>query len=393
MRITKVDVLRLLGGDRNTYVFCRVHTDAGIYGDGEVAGICGSRGAFGVVTDLARFLINEDPMDNERLWEKMYKESFWGQNGGPMTFAGMSALDIALWDIKGKALGVPCHTLLGGKTRDKLRTYASQLQLGWFPIYSQDASMNLATLEQYRAVTKTAMDEGYDSVKFDFLTFDTEGKRIPRASKNGILPQKYVDLVESRIAAVRETAGNNVDIIVENHSKIDALGALQIAKAVEKYRVMYFEEPNTPSPYTAAFLSSRINMPIAAGERIYSRWQFIPYFENRSIQVIQPDIANCGGLTEVKKICDMAHAYDIVAQIHTCGSPLQTSIAMQLEAAIPNFCIHEHHKRVRTKWMEGLTKHNPHPVDGYLAVPDEPGIGNEIMPLAYERADEIKTIQ
>lgn len=128
-------------------------------------------------------------------------------------------------------------------------------------------------------------------------------------------------------------------------------------------------------------------------ERHVSPKTRIPYFENRSIQVIQPDIANCGGLTEVKKICDMAHAYDIVAQIHTCGSPLQTSIAMQLEAAIPNFCIHEHHKRVRTKWMEGLTKHNPHPVDGYLAVPDEPGIGNEIMPLAYERADEIKTIQ
>lgn len=393
MKIKKIDVLKFRRGDGKAYVACRIHSDTGLFGDGEVAGITSSSGSFGTTVDLAKMIVNKDPLCTEAIWETMYKESFWGQNGGPMTFAGMSALDIALWDLKAKHFNVPVYVLLGGKTRDKLRCYASQLQNGWWPIGTIDGHKPCLNLDEYRAVAQIAMDEGYDAVKLDAYSYNSQGKRYDREDREGILKPWDVKDIEDRVRVTREVCGPNVDIIVENHSRIDMLGAFQVAEVLKKYNIMYFEEPNTSSPFTAELISRKIDMPIAAGERIYSRWQYIPYFEGRTIQVIQPDIGNCGGYTEVKKICDMAHAYDIVTQIHTCGSPLATNIAMQLEAVIPNFCIHEHHHCLRMKSMEGLTKYNLHPVNGYLTVPDAPGIGNEYTQKVYDQAESFACIE
>ena len=154
---------------------------------------------------------------------------------------------------------------------------------------------------------------------------------------------------------------------------------------------MYFEEPNTPNPYTAEVIHNKINIPVAAGERIYSRWQYVPYFENRSLQVIQPDLGNCGGFTEVKKICDMAHAYDVGVQLHTCGSGLATTCSLHLETVLPNFIIHEHHTRLRSLTAP-VTTENPQPVNGYLSLPDKPGLGNEITGYAYELAHAAKLL-
>lgn len=135
MKITKVEVFRLptANSKQNSPIGCRIHTDVGICGDGEAGmayGVGGS-GAFGMVCDLAELIIGMDPLRTEFIWETMYKRTFWGQNGGPVVFSGIAAIDVALWDIKGKYFNVPCYQLLGGKVRDKLRTYASQLQFGW----------------------------------------------------------------------------------------------------------------------------------------------------------------------------------------------------------------------------------------------------------------------
>ncbi|MBR3034264.1 MAG: mandelate racemase/muconate lactonizing enzyme family protein, partial [Firmicutes bacterium] len=135
-----------------------------------------------------------------------------------------------------------------------------------------------------------------------------------------------------------------------------------------------------------------IDIPLAMGERIYTRWQYIPYLENRTLRVIQPDISNCGGYTETKKVCDMAHTYDVGVQIHTCGSPLSTHIALQLEAVIPNFAIHEHHSLLRNI-KTPITKYNWQPENGYLPVPTEPGIGNELIPKAWKMAIAKTTIE
>lgn len=343
MKITQIDIMTPHIQENPMWrpILCRIHTDEGIYGDGEAALAYGiaSPAAAGMIRDLATLIIGMDPLDSEVIWDKLYKSTFWGQNGGPVVFAGISALDIALWDIKGKVFNVPVYKLLGGKRRDNLRTYASQLQFGW-----SDHAETLTTLDEYREVSKKAVAEGYDAIKIDFFTYAPEdGRRYTDEDCTRLLSPKLVDVVESRVAAVREAIGPNVDIIMENHSRPDAQSAVQLGRAVQKYNIFYFEEPNTPNPKTAKFISSKLSMPIAHGERVYSRWQYAPFFEDQSIQVIQPDLGNCGGLTEGKKICDMAYVYDISVQAHVCASPLSMAVALHLESVIPNFVIHEHH--------------------------------------------------
>ena len=361
-------------------ILCRIHTDEGIYGDGEAALAYGiaSPAAAGMIRDLATLIIGMDPLDSEVIWDKLYKATFWGQNGGPVVFAGISALDIALWDIKGKAFNAPIYKLLGGKRRDNLRTYASQLQFGW-----SDHPEIMTTLDDYREVSKKAVAEGYDAVKIDFFTYAPEDGYVYTAEDcTRLLTPKIVEIVESRVAAVREAVGPGVDIIMENHSRPDAQSAVQLGRAVQKYNIFYFEEPNTPTPKTAKFICDKLEMPSAHGERVYSRWQYAPYFEDQSIQVIQPDLGNCGGITEGKKICDMAYVYDISVQAHVCASPLSTAAALHLECVIPNFVIHEHHQINLEEYNKRLCTVDFQPVDGKFKVPEGPGLGCEISEYA-----------
>ena len=385
MKITKVDVFEV-HTRRPAWrpVLCRIYTDEGIYGDGEAALAYGTAApaAAGMIRDLATLIIGMDPLDNEVIWDKLYKSTFWGQNGGPVVFSGISALDIALWDIKGKYFRVPIYKLLGGKRRDNLRTYASQLQFGW-----SDHAETLTTLDEYREVSKKAVAEGYDAIKIDFFTYAPEdGRRYTDEDCTRLLSPKLVDVVESRVAAVREAIGPNVDIIMENHSRPDAQSAVQLGRAVQKYNIFYFEEPSTPNVKTTKFICDKLAMPISHGERLYSRWQYAPFFEDQSVQVIQPDLGNCGGLTEGKKICDMAYVYDISVQAHVCASPLSTAAALHLEAVIPNFVIHEHHVFNLHEYNRELCTVDLQPVNGRFKVPEEPGLGAEISPWAMEHS-------
>ena len=389
MKITQIDIMTPHIQENPMWrpILCRIHTDEGIYGDGEAALAYGiaSPAAAGMIRDLATLIIGMDPLDSEVIWDKLYKSTFWGQNGGPVVFSGISALDIALWDIKGKYFRVPIYKLLGGKRRDNLRTYASQLQFGW-----SDHAETLTTLDEYREVSKKAVAEGYDAIKIDFFTYAPEdGRRYTDEDCTRLLSPKLVEVVESRVAAVREAIGPNVDIIMENHSRPDAQSAVQLGRAVQKYNIFYFEEPNTPNPKTAKFISSKLSMPIAHGERVYSRWQYAPFFEDQSIQVIQPDLGNCGGLTEGKKICDMAYVYDISVQAHVCASPLSTAVALHLESVIPNFVIHEHHTNNLKPWNKELCTVDWQPVDGKFKVPEGPGLGCEFTDKVLNTENKI----
>lgn len=396
MKITKVEVLKVktMRAGWNP-VFCRIHTDAGIYGDGEAAVAYGiaSTATHGMIRDYAKMIIGMDPMKNEVIWNKLYKGTFWGQNGGPVTFSALSAIDIALWDIKGKAYGAPLHELLGGKQRDSVRVYASQLQFGWDWNVSAPDTPAHSKPEEYAAAALKAVAEGYDCLKYDFFLFGKNYERLTAEDQTRLLTPDKLSMVEARVKAVREVIGDKVDIIAECHSFPDAQGAVQIGRMLEPYNILYFEEPNTPTPYMTRFISEKINIPIASGERIYSRWQYVPYFENRSIQVIQPDIGNCGGITEAKKICDMAHAYDVNVQPHICASGFSTSVALHLEAVIPNFIIHEHHINNRLHYNMGIAKIEPQPVNGRLDIPNEPGIGNEISEQAFKNASMYEVVE
>ena len=387
MKITKVDIYAMkadAGALISNVMGIRIYTDEGIYGDGEVAAVNWTWSSHGMLRDLAWRLIGRDPFANEVLWDEFKYRTFWGQNGGSFWYAGVSAIDIALWDIKSKALNIPLYQLLGGKRRDKVRCYASQLQFGW-----GNKMVPAIKIEDYIRNTEAALKDGYDAIKIDFLTWDEDGRFLNDLDRKGVLPNKYVDLVARRVAAVRETCGPTVDIIMENHSATDTQSAMNLAKAVEPYNIYFFEEPQTPVYYNNRTLFEKIDLPIAHGERLYGRWEYLPFFQDGSISVIQPDLGNCGGITEVKKICDMAHIFDVGVQIHTCSTHLLTPPSVVLEACIPNFVIHEQHVNTLYPELRELTTKHYDCVNGYLDVPDEPGIGNEWSEKFLTCADKI----
>lgn len=396
MKITKVEVFRLptANSKQNSPIGCRIHTDAGICGDGEAGmayGVGGSA-AYGMVCDLAELVIGMDPLQTELIWETMHKKTFWGQNGGPVVFSGIAAIDVALWDIKGKYFQVPVYQLLGGKIRSKLRTYASQLQFGWGQVGVSE-HLWAVTPEDYAHNVKLAVDEGYDAIKIDFFDRDEEGKPLSFLDTTGFLTPAQFQMVETRMKAAREAAGDGVDIIMENHSYTDALGAVQLGKLVEKYNILALEEPNTPTSHTVEYITKHTDVPIANGERLFSRWQYAEHFKHGLVQLAQPDIGNCGGISEVKKICDMAHAFDVGIQVHVAGSPLATNAALHVECSIPNFIIHEHHTCNRMDTCLGLTKHNLQPENGYFSIPELPGIGNEFLQEAIDTAVLYKVVE
>jgi len=389
LKITSVDIMAIHPREGAFFrpVVCRVNTDEGIYGYGEAAISYGkgSPAAFGMIKDLAPMTIGMDPLDHEVVWDKLYRSNatFWAQNGGPIVFAGISALDVALWDIKGKFYNQPLYKLLGGKKRDRLHTYASQLQMGW----NSSKQKPQTSAADYAEVAKIAVAEGYNCIKADFFQVTPEGGFYQSEQTTRLLTPRQLSIIEERIAATREAVGPYVDIIIENHSNTDAQSAVQIARMAEKYNIFYFEEPNTPTPKITKYISENINIPLASGERIYSRWQYVPYFENCSLQVIQPDIGNCGGITEVKKICDMAYTYDVGVQIHVCSSPILKAASLHLESVIPNFVIHEHHVVNINEVCRELCIHDYQPKDGYYSIPELPGIGNELSEFALKTAD------
>ncbi|MFT4300822.1 MAG: mandelate racemase/muconate lactonizing enzyme family protein [Desulfovibrio sp.] len=395
MKIVSVDVMQVPSGNAGASrgdwrpVIVRINTDEGISGFGEVGLAYGKgwRAGVGMVQDFAEVIIGEDPMQIEKIWEMIFRTTFWGMGGGTVVNAGMSGIDIALWDIKGKALGLPVWQLMGGKTNDNLRTYASQLQFNWGTNLSKQ---RLIEPEEYAEVTRVAMAEGYDAIKVDPMIFSnqTDGKGPWKIT--GPLEHKVIKTVYDRIAAMRKAGGDDLDIIIENHSNTDTISAIQIGRALEDLRIFYYEEPCHPlNVESMVEIKNNVNIPIASGERIYTRYGYRPFFEKRALHVIQPDICLCGGLTEAKKICDMGHTYDCAVQIHVCGSPISKAAALQIEAVIPNFIIHEHHQRALNMESRETCLYDYQPVNGRYAVPDKPGIGQELTPETIKRCETI----
>jgi len=398
MKIISVDVIKAFGkkaggavvkgADWNP-IFVKVNTDEGISGYGEVglAYSNANNAGIGAARDFAKLIIGMDPMGSEEIWDKLHRTTFWGMGGGGAIFAGISAIDIALWDIKGKALNAPVYQLLGGKRNKKLRTYASQIQFDW-----GKESKPMITPEDYAMATKKALADGYNAIKVDPIGFDLQGKWMGW-SNYGLLEYDQMKVAVDRVAAIREAGGPRLDIIIELHSLTDTNTAIQLGRELEKFRCFYYEEPTQPlNPKLFKEIADKVKIPMATGERSYSRWAFLPFFHDRSLGIIQPDLCNTGGITEGKKICDMAHAYDIGVQLHVCGGPISTAAALQLEAVIPNFVIHEHHAAALLEDNINLCKYDYQPKDGFFEIPDLPGIGQEVSDEAMANA-EIFTVK
>lgn len=387
MKITSVEVIALkpIVSSSTKPVLCRINTDGNIYGYGE-AGVSignGPLSAFEMIKDMSRMILGMDPLHHETIWETLFKGSFWTQGNGAVEMAAISAIDTALWDIKGKYYQAPLYELLGGRQRSRLRAYASQLQFGW----GAEEFTPLAELSEYKDACRQAIDAGYDAIKINFLRFHNNRNWVSHLEATGHLSRELMRTAEERLAVTRETVGPDVDIILENHAMTDAATAVQFGRMAEKYDIMFFEEPATPlNPQVMKKIADSVDIPLATGERTYTRWGFLPFLENGSISVIQPDIGNCGGITECKKICDMAHVYDVSVQTHVCSSPISVAVSLHLEAAIPNFIIHEHHIVNMTRSCIELGKYNYQPVNGYFDIPDLPGIGQELSDYALKNA-------
>ncbi|MCD1635202.1 mandelate racemase/muconate lactonizing enzyme family protein [Martelella mediterranea] len=391
MKISKVEIFDVQMPDGIAIpwhpVLVRVHTDEGLTGVGEVGlayGIGHAAGAQAAREIAERFFIGADPMRREALWENVYRGSFWGQSANTHVLAGLSGIDTALWDIQGKALGVPCHQLLGGKTRDRLRTYASQLQLGWGDTYLQ-----LGSAEDYGRSASAARAQGFTCVKVDPINMDAEGNRLDRHVT--YFTRSQLDLFRDRMAAVREALGPEGEIILEVHSLTSGPAAVQLIEALEEFGIYYFEEPvSYTNSRMQSYVAGRTTIPLAAGERIFSRWGVRPYLEEQSLEVLQPDIGLVGGLTEAKKMCDYAHIYDVTVQVHVCGSPVATAASLHLEAAIPNFLIHEHHSHAMKAYNVELCDIDLQPRDGYFDVPDTPGLGISLNDDVLKRSPKLE---
>lgn len=393
MKITSVDIMKVPSPDVSfngngsgskeewSPVVVRVNTDEGISGFGE-AGLAygkGWRAGYGMIQDFAHMIIGEDPMKIEAIWNKLQRKTYWGIAGGVIPYAAISAIDIALWDIKGKYYKTPVYQLLGGKTNDNLRSYASQLQYNWGEA-PDPKKPKLSTPEDYAEVTKKVMAQGYDCLKFDPIMWGLDPKK-PWVTK-GPVNQSVIKVAYDRIKAIRDTAGPDFDIILDMHANSDTTSAIKMAKAFAPLDILYYEEPVDPmNSNFYKIVHNSVPMPIAGGERTFTRWEFRQMFEDRSLDIVQPDLTLAGGITETKKICDMAYTYDINAQVHVCGSPIAIAAALQVEAVIPNFFIHEVYQRALYKKDRAAAVYDDLiPVNGHVHVPDRPGIGQELKP-------------
>lgn len=386
------------------FITMKINTDAGISGFGEPSlsfGKC-RLAVWGNCQEFAKTIIGMDPFDTEKIWENLYRETFWGMNGGVTVTSAMSAIDMACWDIKGKALGVPVYKLLGGKTNSKLQAYASQLQFGWRSyIEKHDKLTLLYDPQDYYDVVKDAMADGYKVVKLNPVFAAREAPivdgsapgevfKVPGVKTRGYYPVADLKCVVERVAAAREAGGEDLGIIIELHSLLDANTAAVLGRELEPYRILCFEEPTMPSnPSVYRHIKEKCNIPLATGERCYTRWGIRQFFEDRTLDIVQPDLCNTGGFTETKKICDMAHVYDVGVQLHCSGGPISTAAALHLEAAIPNFVIHEEHNANFKTVFKKSGKYVYETKDGMYDIPELPGIGQEMSEWAMENSTRV----
>jgi galactonate dehydratase len=304
---------------------------------------------------MGRYLLGKDPLDSEVIWTQLYQDV--QARGGRLATTALSGVDIALWDLKGKILGLPVYRLLGGAQRRRIRVYAN----GWYT--------NPGRPEQNAEEARKVVAMGYTAMKFD-----------PFGQHNYYtISLAEAQLAEDRVAAVREAVGPEVDILVEAHAKFNVATAIQLGKRLERYRPLWYEEPVPPENVSEmAEVRARVDIPIATGERLYTKFPFMQLLEARAADVFQPDIANAGGITELKKIAALAEAKHVTMAPHNVCSPVGAIAEMHLDATLVNFLIQEYHAEFYTPHYFDVTRGFPRQRDGYVELSDAPGLGLEL---------------
>lgn len=362
LRITDVKALQC-----GNFSFIKVYTNEGITGVGE--SVVNSESILEAQAGVLKHLVmDQDPFQIERIWRRLFSSiSFRHAN------SMISGLDVALWDIKGKALGVPVYELLGGLYRDRIRLYPHLK--GTWNSYPDEKTDNLFT-EPWGAVKYTPAElgknalelvrEGYTAIKFDPFEPGIDGYHSYR-------PNEILAAVE-RVEAIRDAVGNNVDLMVECHGKFNASTAIRIGKMLEKYNLMWFEEP-VPVGMVKAMkrVMQHVDIPVTNGERLNSKLELKEFLENGAVDILMFDCGKVGGITEARKLCAMCEAYQVKTSPHNPFGPVNAMAAAHLSAVDPSFLIQEHEQ-----FCPWAVKPPLKIVDGYLEIPHTPGLGIDI---------------
>lgn len=323
LKIVKVEPFILTGVRAyGPWLFVRVETAEGIVGWGEGTNFPGVQPIATAVKNLSNAVVGESAWDTEKLWNKMYRYMYYNGMGG-VVLAAISGIDIALYDILGKKLGVPVYKLLGGQVHEKLRIYAN----GWTESVPR-------TPEAYAARTKELVAKGYTGCKFDPFSGNPYNREIT---------QPEIRFGVEQVKAIREAGGPDYDIAIDVHARWNTKSSLEIIRALEPYRLFFYEEGVPPENVAAmAELQRSVTVPLATGERIFGRHGFRELLERQAVRIIQPDIARTGGITEFKKIAAMADTYYVPVAPHNPNGPLCTLASMHACLSIPNFLILEY---------------------------------------------------
>jgi galactonate dehydratase len=358
MKITAVEAVPV---DR--YLFAKVHTDEGISGVGESGAWGHLEASEAAINKFGRYLVGKDPLRIEHHWQCMYRS---GHFRGAAIMGAISALDIALWDIAGKRFGVPVHQLLGGKTRDKARVY--------YHVFGD-------TKEKLIQGVKDAKAAGFTAVGH-LTPFLDESRELPFFKTH---VDKMRDAIET-VGAYREAVGNDVDLCIEIHRRLTPAEAVVLARGIEQYHPFFYEDPILPDNFDAmGLVAQQIAIPIATGERIHTIHEFEMLLSRGAVQYVRPDVCMAGGITHTKKIAAVAEAHYVGVVLHNPLSPVSTAACLQIAASIPNFAIQELPTGEHEPPKSEIVKSAVQVENGFLIVPDTPGIGVELADDAQER--------
>ncbi|BCJ31661.1 mandelate racemase/muconate lactonizing enzyme family protein [Actinocatenispora sera] len=356
MKISAIDTY-VLGTPWRNLTYVQVSTDEGLTGVGETRMLGHTRALLGYLAEAApKHVLGHDPFDIEALVQRMKYRDFG--RAGEIVMSGIACIEMACWDIVGKALNQPVWRLLGGLVNDRIKAYAN----GWYTVEREP--------EEFHAAARRVVERGYRALKVD--PFGPGKWELTPAER-----RRSIELVE----AVRDAVGPDVELLVEMHGRFTAAEAVRIATALAPFDPAWVEEPVPPENLAAlASVHDKVTIPVATGERIHDRIEFRELFERRAADVIQPDIGHTGGIGEVRKLAATAETHFIQVAPHNVGGPVLTAANLQLATCTPNFKIQEHFNDFADEFVKAAAPGVPEVVDGYFTAPTAPGLGVTLNP-------------
>ncbi len=364
MKITKVRPL-IMGTPWRNLTFLVLETDEGLTGVGEVRMINNTEALLGYLSEAApRYVIGQDPFNRELIVDTMRRNDY--SRAGEVAMSGIALIEMACWDIVGKALNQPVYRLMGGAVRQKIKAYAN----GWYTVER--------TPEEFAKAAKAVVARGYEAAKLD--PFGAGFYELDRKER-----LRSISLVE----AVRDAVGPDFDIFVEMHGRFSPAVAIGIAHDLEPFRPGWIEEPVPPENLAALKkVADAVSTPIATGERIHSRTECRELFELQACDIVQIDLSHFGGISEARKLAAWAESYYMLMAPHNVCGPVATAANLHLAACTPNFKIQEHFNDFADAWVKDAVIQYPEVVDGYFSLPETPGLGvtiNEDFIAAHPR--------